>query len=326
MKCTSNVVKMMSCIMASVLLLSGCSAKEYTFGYDRNRNNSSFSIASASNEQTLDAFATELCIAIDDVTAGTAVDMTQAGAAGLFSVNSRNVIYAKNIHEKLNPASITKILTALCALKYGNLDDVLTASENVYVNETGAVKLGLEEGDTMTLDQALHALMLRSANDVAIMIAEYLGTSVEGFSDMMNEEANSLGATNSHFVNPNGLTDPNHYTTIYDLYLICNEAVKYDKFVEIVHTSNYSSVYHDKNGNEKQIDLSTTNAYLKGEAFAPDNITVIGGKTGTTAAAGSCLILYSKDQAGNPYIAIILKSSDRTELYREMTELLREIS
>lgn len=305
--------------------LTGCGAKEYTFAYDRNRNNSSFSVASHTQGYTLKAFASDLCVTTGDVTSGTDVDMTNATAAGLFDLASGKVIYAKNIHEKLNPASLTKVLTALCALKYGNLDDVLTASENVYVNESGAVKLGLQAGDTMTMDQALHALLLKSANDVAIMIAEHVGGSQEGFADMMNEMANSLGATNSHFVNPNGLTDPNHYTTAYDLYLICNEAAKYDKFVEIIHTSSYNSVYHDKNGNEKSVELSTTNAYIKGEAFAPDNVTVIGGKTGTTNAAGSCLILYSKDNSGNPYISVILQSSDRTTLYQEMTDLLDEI-
>ena len=202
--------------------------------------------------ENLEAFASDLCVTVEDVTQGTTVDMSQATAAGLFDINDGEVLYAKNVHEKLNPASITKILTALCALKYGNLDDVLTASENVYINESGAVKLGIEAGDTMTLDQALHALLLKSANDVAIMIAEYLAGSVEGFSDMMNETAQALGATNSHFVNSNGLTDPNHYTTVYDLYLICNEAVKYDKFIEIIHTPSYNSVYHDKNGKEKE--------------------------------------------------------------------------
>ena len=328
MKYTNRFCRILSLSLIFIVLmplLTGCGAKEYTFAYDRNRNNSSFSVASHTQGYTLKAFASDLCVTTGDVTSGTDVDMTNATAAGLFDLASGKVIYAKNIHEKLNPASLTKVLTALCALKYGNLDDVLTASENVYVNESGAVKLGLQAGDTMTMDQALHALMLKSANDVAIMIAEHLGGSQEGFADMMNEMANSLGATNSHFVNPNGLTDPNHYTTAYDLYLICNEAAKYDKFVEIIHTSSYNSVYHDKNGNEKSFELSTTNAYIKGEAFAPDNITVIGGKTGTTNAAGSCLILYSKDNAGNPYISVILQSSDRTTLYQEMTDLLDEI-
>jgi D-alanyl-D-alanine carboxypeptidase (penicillin-binding protein 5/6) len=305
--------------------LAGCGAKEYSFAYDIDRNNSSFSVAAHTKGSTADAFASDLCVTTGDVSDGTDVDMSQATAAGLFDIASGKVIYAQNIHEKLNPASLTKILTALCALKYGSLDDVLTASENVYITESGAVKLGLEAGDTMTMDQALHALLLKSANDVAVMIAEHIGGSVEGFADIMNEMANSIGATNSHFVNPNGLTDPNHYTTAYDLYLIMNEAVKYDKFVEIIHTSSYNSVYHNKDGNEKTIDLTTTNAYIKGEAFAPDNVTVIGGKTGTTNAAGSCLILYSRDNSGNPYISVILQSSDRTTLYSEMTDLLNEI-
>lgn len=326
MRCINKTTKVICLTLASVLTLSACSSKEYEFAYDRNSNNPGFSISATSEMQELEPFASDLCITIGDVGENTTVDMSAAEAAGLFDLNNGNVLYAKNVHEKLNPASITKVLTALCALKYGNLDDVLTASENVKITEQGAVKLGLEEGDTMTMDQALHALLLKSANDVAILIAEHIGGSVEGFSDIMNEMAVSLGATNSHFVNPHGLTDPDHYTTAYDLYLICNEAIQYDKFVEIIHTSKYNSVYHDKNGKEKDLSLTTTNAYLKGEAFAPNNITVIGGKTGTTNAAGSCLILYAKNQQGNSYISIILKSSDRTVLYQEMTELLGEIS
>ncbi len=325
MRCINKITRIISCILIPSLILVGCGAKEYSFSYDRDRSNSSFSVAASMKGEILGTFASDLCIATGDVEEGTDVDMSMAVAAGLFDVNDSSVIYAKNIHEKLNPASTTKILTALCALEYGNLDDVITATENVYITESGAVMLGVQKGDTMTLDQALHALLLKSANDVAVMVAEHIGGSVEEFSDMMNEMANSLGATNSHFVNPHGLTDPNHYTTIYDLYLICNEAVKYDKFIEIIHTEKYNSIYHDKDGAEKEMSVSTTNAYLKGDAFAPDNVTVIGGKTGTTSAAGSCLILYSKDQSNNPYISVILKSTDRTMLYQEMTDLLNEI-
>jgi len=306
--------------------LAGCGAQKYTFAYDRNRNNSSFSVASHAQGKTIDAFASGLCVTAGDVSEGTDVDMSQATAAGLFDISLGKVIYAKNIHDKLNPASLTKILTALCALKYGNPDDVLTATENVYISEAGAVKFGLVAGDTMTMDQALYVLLLRSANDVALMIAEHVGGSVEEFVEMMNDTANSLGATNSHFANPNGLTDPNHYTTVYDLYLICNEAVKYDKITEIIQTSSYTSVYHDANGRDKSIDVANTNAYIKGEIPSPDNVTVIGGKTGTTNAAGNCLVVYARDNSGNPYISIILQSIDRTTMYTEMTDLLSEIT
>ncbi len=328
MKCTNRIKQFFILFLMTALTLTtitGCGSKEYTFGYDRSRNNSGFSTASHTAGNTADSFASELCVTTKDVTSGTDVDMSAATAAGLFDISQKNVIYAKSVHEKLNPASLTKILTALCALEHGNLDDVLTASPNVHIEESGAVKLGIEEGDTMTLEQALHALLLKSSNDVAVLIAEHIGGSVEGFADLMNETANRLGATNSHFVNPHGLTDPNHYTTAYDLYLICNAAVKHDKFVEIIHTASYNSVYHDKDGNEKTMDMANSNAYIKGEAFAPNNVTVIGGKTGTTNAAGNCLVIYAKNSAGNPYISVVLQAPDRTTMYTEMTDLLGEI-
>ena len=328
MKCTSKTIyQYLSVIGIAVLLLgnlTACGAKQYSFAYDRNRNNTSYSVASNIEGNTLDPFAKSLCVATQDVTEGTDVDMS-ADAAGLFDIDSGKVIYAKNIHEQMNPASLTKVLTALCALKYGNLDDVITATENVYVTESGAVKFGVQAGDTMTMEQALYVLMLRSANDVANMIAEHIGGSVEGFVNLMNETAASLGATNSHFANPHGLTDPEHYTTAYDLYLILNEAVKYDKFLDLIQTPTYISTYRDKDGNEKKIDLANSNAYLKGEAIAPENVTVVGGKTGTTSAAGNCLILYCRNASGNPFISVVLKALDRTVLYTEMTDLLGEI-
>ncbi len=328
MRCINRFGRKLSVILAALIVavnLAGCGSKEFSFVYDRNRNNTSFSVASHTQGKTLDTFACDLCVTVGDVFAGTDVNMS-ATAAGLFDISSGKVIYAKNVHQQLNPASLTKILTALCALKYGNPDDVLTATENVYINESGAVKLGLAAGDTMTMEQALHVLLLKSANDVAVMIAEHVGGSVEGFAELMNDTANSLGATKSHFVNPHGLTDPNHYTTAYDLYLICNEAMKYDKITEIIHTSSYTSVYHDANGNDKFIDVANSNAYIKGEIPSPENVTVIGGKTGTTSAAGSCLIVYVKNNSGDPYISIILQSGDRTTMYTEMTDLLSEIS
>lgn len=328
MRCINRFGRKLSVILAALIVsvnLAGCGSKEFSFVYDRNRNNTSFSVASHTQGKTLDTFASDLCVTVGDVFAGTDVNMS-ATAAGLFDISSGKVIYAKNVHQQLNPASLTKILTALCALKYGNPDDVLTATENVYINESGAVKLGLAAGDTMTMEQALHVLLLKSANDVAVMIAEHVGGSVEGFAELMNDTANSLGATKSHFVNPHGLTDPNHYTTAYDLYLICNEAMKYDKITEIIHTSSYTSVYHDANGNDKFIDVANSNAYIKGEIPSPENVTVIGGKTGTTSAAGSCLIVYAKNNSGDPYISIILQSGDRTTMYTEMTDLLSEIS
>ena len=134
-------------------------------------------------------------------------------------------------------------MTALVAMENGSGDMLLTASENVTKLESGAQTCGIKEGDQMTLNQALHLLLINSANDAAVLIAEGIAGSIEGFSEMMNAEALNLGATNTHFVNPHGLSDDNHYTTVYDMYLITNAAIQYDRFNEIIHMKEYQTVY-----------------------------------------------------------------------------------
>ena len=167
--------------------------------------------------------------------------MSQASAAVLFDVNNKKVLYSKNAHERLYPASLTKVMTALVALQNASPDTVLTATDSVKITESGAQLCGLKAGDTMTLDQALHILLMYSANDAAMLIAENIGGSVDHFVEMMNEEAQRLGATNTSFANPHGLSDDNHYTSAYDLYLIFNEAIKYDSFNEIIHMTSYQT-------------------------------------------------------------------------------------
>lgn len=274
-----------------------------------------------SEERLAESFAGDLCVVDTDIIPKD-LDFSEQTAAGLFDLNGKDTIYAKNIHETLYPASITKIMTAIVALKNGQPEDVLTASENVKITEEGAQLIGLKPGDTMTLTQALHLLLIYSANDVAVLIAEGIGGSVDEFVGMMNEEAHAIGATNTHFSNPHGLTDEDHYTTPYDLYLIMNDAIQYELFNEIIHMRDYQTIYQTKDGKEKEVDVETTNYYLQGNASAPSGITVIGGKTGTTNAAGHCLILLSRDTSSNPYISIIMKSGSRDDLYAYMTRLL----
>lgn len=326
MKCTNNNLKRLSVFfLTSAFLLTGCGQASYNMPYTADSEVSSFRIVNVEEEQRVaSAFASDLCVVSEDISAAD-LEIT-ASSAGLFDINNKNTIYAKNVHEKLYPASLTKIMTALVALKHGTSDMMLTATANVKILESGAQVCGIKEGDRMTLDQALHLLLINSANDAAIMIAEEIAGSVEAFADMMNEEALALGATNTHFVNPHGLSDDNHYTTAYDMYLIMNEAVNYGLFNEIIHMDSYSTVYTDKNGASKEISVKSTNYFIQGTAKAPDGITVLGGKTGTTNAAGHCLILLSRDASGNPYISVIMRADSRDELYEQMTDLLGEIS
>ncbi len=328
MKCTNNHWIKKTCVFLTAIMLlvcTGCGNSAYDMPYDPDSVISGFNVISRQNSKAAHTFAEELCVVTDNVTNDETVDMTQAEAAILFGLNDCEVLYAKNAHKQLHPASLTKVMTALVALKYGSIDQVLTATDAVTITESGAQLIGLRPGDSMTLNQALHVLLLYSANDVAMLIAENVGGSTEHFVELMNQEAQELGATNTHFMNPHGLTQEEHYTTAYDLYLIFNEALKYEKFNEIIQMSSYETTYSNSEGEVITLSIRNSNLFLRGDYKAPENITVIGGKTGTTNAARSCLMLLAKDAQGASYIAIILKAETRDLVYESMIDLLEEI-
>ncbi len=327
MRCISRMKRFCTGI-SLILILSfccSCGSRTYTFPYNAEYGASSFQVINTNEASVVTPFAANLCIVEQDILGNGTIDITKIGSAILCDVNDAEVLYAKNAHEKLYPASLTKIMTALIAIKYGSMDQILTAGDCVNIDERGAQLCGLKTGDSMTLSQALHILLLYSANDVAMMIAECVGGSVDHFIELMNEEAKKMGATNTNFVNPHGLTADNHYTTAYDLYLILNEAMEYEIFKEIIHMTSYNTIYYDKDGKEKEFSCNTTNLFLRGDVKMPENVTVVGGKTGTTNAAGHCLALLSRDTAGAPYISVILRSDTRDDLYDEMSNLLSEI-
>lgn len=268
-------------------------------------------------------FAENLCVITgDEESLDSHVD---SEAAAVFGIDSQNVLFQKQPFERLYPASITKVMTALVALKYGNLEDVVTVGEEAVITEAGASLCNIRPGDTLTMEQLLYGLMLPSGNDAGASIAVHMAGSIEGFAEMMNREARFLGATDSHFLNPHGLHDENHYTTAYDLYLIFNEAFRYPEFQKIIGTTEYTASYTDKEGNAKTQTWKNSNRYLTGERETPAGLTVLGGKTGTTQAAGYCLIMASEDPEGRDYISVVLKAGSRSNLYDNMTNIIQKI-
>ena len=131
-----------------------------------------------------------------------------------------------------------------------------------------------------------------------------------------------MGATRSHFANPNGLPDENHYTTVYDMYLIFNKALENETFVNIISAKSYDTVYTNAQGESEEHTWENTNQYLAGTTEAPEGFTVVGGKTGTTGDAGYCLVLYSYNAANQPIISIVFKADGRSNLYLLMNEML----
>ncbi len=274
----------------------------------------------------LSFFSSGLCVTEDTNLNTDTVDSQVAAAAGLFNTVTGSVPYKQNIFGRVYPASTTKVLTALVALKYGNPDDIITVSENaVNLTEDSSVA-NLHAGDRLTLRQLLYGLLLASGNDAAIAIAEGVSGDTDSFVTLMNQEAKALGATQSNFVNPNGLPDPNHYTTVYDMYLIMNAAIQYPDFVDIIHAASYDAYYTDASGNAVTRTWQSTNQYITGYRHMPEGVTVIGGKTGTTGDAGYCLVLLSQNSAGQNIISLVYRADARTNLYLLMGEILEAYS
>lgn len=267
-------------------------------------------------------FSSDLCVASGEVSLEGFEPNGSIHAAGLFDLSEDNVVCGYKLFDRLYPASTTKTLTAYLALKYGKLDDIVTVSEHATDFNWDESTCGLNTGDKLTLYDLICGLMLQSGNDCATAIAEYISGSEEGFVQLMNEEALALGATGTHFVNPHGLHDNEHYTTAYDLYLIFNACLKNQVFVDIISMDYYTASITGADGSVRALQWNPTNYYSTGEAVSPEGIQVFGGKTGTTDQAGNCVILYEENPEEKSYISVIMGAEDKSELYLQMNELL----
>lgn len=267
-------------------------------------------------------FASDLCVTSSEVSLSGFEPESELHAAGLFDIEDQSVVCGYQLFDRLYPASTTKIMTAYIALKYGNMEDVVTVSANATDFADDEVTSGLETGDEVSMYDLVCGLLLHSGNDCATAIAEHMSGSIEDFADLMNQEAAAMGATGTHFTNPHGLHDENHYTTAYDLYLIFNQCIKNDAFVEIISMSSYTGTLHGADGTDRAETWTPTQFYGQGMTTAPEGVRVLGGKTGTTELAGNCVILYDQNEEGRPYISVIMGADGTSMLYEEMNEMM----
>ncbi len=273
-----------------------------------------------------DLFASDLVVTEDGIT-NEAVNITDETEGNLLvNLETGETLYAQNIYTKLYPASITKLMTAIVCMKYGNMDDVVVMQDSDIALEDGAQLSGLSAGDQLTMDQLLHILLVYSANDAGMAIARTIAGSESAFVDLMNQEAETLGMTGTHFENPHGLHDDNHYTTVYDVYLMLNAAYQYEQFTDISSLSSYTAVYNQADGSQVSSTWYSTDQYLTGAHATPEGVNLLGGKTGTTDEAGSCLTLIAQNRYGVPFIAVVLYSYNHTTLYEDMDQLLNRIN
>lgn len=254
-----------------------------------------------------------------------------ASAALLLNLTRQEPLYAYHVFDQLYPASITKLMTALLALEQGDLTETVSvraeAIRPFYSGEefSGAKLCGFPAGSQMTLEQLLSSMLVCSGNDAAAAVAAWISGTEEDFVVQMNERAAALGAIRTSYCNSHGMHQEAHFTTAYDTYLIINELVHYDKFLSIISNAAYTVSYQTK-GKTVSKTFSTTNQYLNGTYLPPERICVLGGKTGTTKKAGSCLTLLVTDSKEELYVAELFGAADMDALYREMNLLLNRIA
>ena len=216
----------------------------------------------------------------------------------LMEANSGKILYEKNANQVRYPASTTKIMTAILVLENCELTDVATVSRNaIHSIPPDYVIANIKEGEELTVEQLLNVLLIPSANDVAIVLAEHISGSVSKFSDLMNEKAKEIGCKNTHFVNPNGIHNKNHVSTAYDLALIGRYAMKNSTFRKIVQKTQYTLPATNKYSKADRTFKTTNDLLIKNTSKSKSNYyypDATGVKTGYTGEAGNCLVASAK--------------------------------
>ena len=323
MKCINRIEIAILALMTGMLMLTGCKKNDIPIEYDEYDLSENYKIDMEATPKEMPLFAEDICATNTDIIDSSTINSASIYSAGVFDVNNKKTLYSYLIHTQVNPASLTKLMTVLLVLDNCSLDEMVTVPD-VTIYEEGVQKFGLTEGDQISVGNLLYLTVVYSANDAALALAKYVGGSEEGFAVMMNDKAKALGATRSNFVNPHGLSHDDHYTTAYDLYLIFNACVKYEVFVNMINTKEYDITYTTAAGESVTKTIKTTDKFINGDYEQPYSVEIIGGKTGSTVAAGKCLIVYAKDASGNPYIGIIMGANDEQALYTTMRTLLNE--
>ncbi|MCR5830473.1 MAG: D-alanyl-D-alanine carboxypeptidase [Lachnospiraceae bacterium] len=234
----------------------------------------------------------------------------------LMDADTGSILYEKNIYEKFYPASTTKILTTLVALENADLNEIVTVSyaADNYVSKTSS-RMGLVEGEQVTLEQALYGIMLESGNEATYAVGEHVGGSIARFIKMMNWKAQSLGCERSHFANSHGLHDDDHYTCPYDLALISRAAYGNEDFMKITGTATFAMPATNKNPEK----LLTNHHWFINGTQKYDRC--IGGKTGATNQAGYALVTYARKD-GKTLISVVMHAPTWNDVYADSRKLL----
>ena len=254
------------------------------------------------------------------------------GADGYFiaSVNRFSSPFVKfhNPYKRLPMASLTKLMTALVVLKNcSDLNQEYYVSTDAVDLEKDVSKANLKSGDKLKILDLLYGLLVPSGNDAAMCLAENVFNNYDNFIIAMNNEAERLGAVNTHFANPHGLDSDYHFTTAYDMFLITRELMKYPVFKDITVSKEYKANIIQSDGTVRQETWVTTNYFVTEELLMSSNVSLEGTKTGNTTNAGNCLVIVASDKKTNDkYISVVLNAKSKRNSYYNSNALLSAIT
>lgn len=244
----------------------------------------------------------------------------------LAETNTGRILYERASEEKIYPASITKLMTAILVVEHCELDEIVTVSENAVRSvPSGYVNANLQVGEQLTVEDLMYAMLVPSANDSANALAEHVGGSIDSFSTMMNSRARELGCIGSNFTNPSGLHQENHYTTAKDIYLIAKQAVSNSFIKKVIGTTNYTLPSTNKYTGTKR--MFTTTNYMKRKSLTKYYCDYcIGGKTGYTGDAKNCVVEFAEKE-GIELIAIVMgeTASVKGQKFLDAKEMLEYV-
>ncbi|HHY82646.1 MAG TPA: D-alanyl-D-alanine carboxypeptidase [Clostridiales bacterium] len=303
-----SVFKFICYILITIILIS--SAPAIVFGEPADKTATGIDISVVTEQENSDPLE----------------QMTAQGAV-IIELNTGKVLFGKQEYQRLYPASTTKILTALIAAEYGKLDEMVTVGDEVNLVPWDSSKAGLTIGEKITLRDLVLGMMINSGNDAANTIAVHIARKKSGknlstqealdyFAMLMNDRAKKAGARNSHFVNPHGYHDPDHYTTAYDLAMIGREAMKNEFFMQAASTISMDTKYWDTG--EPRYWRSKNKILNKNEDEYYEYAT--GGKTGYTSKAGQCLVTFASKN-GLDLVAVVLNSQHNCQ-WKETRDML----
>lgn len=243
-----------------------------------------------------------------------------ATSAAVIDCMDGKFLYSKNMDEKLYPASMTKVLTAILVVENCEMDDKVIISQSAINNvQSGYLTANIKAGEELTVEQLLNLLLISSYNDVANALAEHVAGSLDNFVVMMNKKAVEIGCTNSNFVNSNGAHDVNHYSTAHDMALIGKYAMQYEEIRSVTNKIYYELGATNKYEKEDRLYQTTNEMLLSGS----DNYYryAKGVKTGFTTPAGYCVMIYS-DKNELPLISVVMKSTTSDSRYEDSKKIL----